>query len=88
MQRRLLITAGAATCTVAVATLLGACASQQLDDYGLEQPVLDLRSYFNGALDAHGVFTDRSGKVVKRFRVRMSKFGIHLGDVTLSFAKR
>ena len=71
MQRRLLITAGAATCTIAASTLLGACASQQLDDYILEQPVLDLRSYLNGTLDAYGVFTDRSGKVVKRFTVRM-----------------
>jgi GPH family glycoside/pentoside/hexuronide:cation symporter len=30
-----------------------------------EKPVLDLRSYFNGTLDAHGIFTDRSGKVVR-----------------------
>lgn len=71
MQRRLLITASAATCTLAVSSLLGACASQQLDDYGLERPVLDLASYFNGTLDAYGVFTDRSGKVVKRFTVHM-----------------
>ena len=34
-------------------------------------PVLDLRQYFNGTLDAYGVFTDRSGKVVKRFTVVM-----------------
>ena len=72
MQRRLLITAGAATCTVAATTLLGACASQQIDDYSREQPVLDLRNYLNGTLDAYGVFTDRSGKVVKRFTVVMS----------------
>lgn len=71
MQRRLLTTAGAATCTVGVSTLLGACASQQLDDYSLEKPVLDLRSYLNGTLEAYGVFTDRSGKVVKRFTVHM-----------------
>jgi hypothetical protein len=30
---------------------------------------LDLREYFNGTLDAHGIFQDRSGKVVKRFKV-------------------
>jgi hypothetical protein len=33
--------------------------------------VLDLRTYFNGIVDAWGVFTDRSGKVVKRFTVVM-----------------
>jgi len=31
--------------------------------------VLDLRSYFDGTIDAWGMFQDRSGKVVKRFRV-------------------
>jgi hypothetical protein len=31
--------------------------------------VLDLRQYFNGPVDAYGIFTDRSGKVVKRFTV-------------------
>jgi hypothetical protein len=33
--------------------------------------VLELRQYFNGTLDAWGIFTDRSGKVVKRFTVVM-----------------
>ena len=33
--------------------------------------MLELRDYFNGTLDAYGVFTDRSDKVVKRFTVVM-----------------
>ena len=33
--------------------------------------MLDLRQYFNGTLDAYGIFTDRSGAVVKRFTVVM-----------------
>jgi len=33
--------------------------------------VLDLKTYFNGDLTAHGMFTDRSGKVVRRFVVTM-----------------
>ncbi|KAB8063350.1 DUF3833 domain-containing protein [Janthinobacterium violaceinigrum] len=37
--------------------------------YALETPKLDLQQYFNGTLDAHGIFQDRSGKVVKRFTV-------------------
>jgi hypothetical protein len=32
--------------------------------------VLDLKTYFNGELVAHGIFTDRSGKVVRRFTCR------------------
>jgi hypothetical protein len=41
-------------------------------DYAAEKPVLDLRQYFNGTIDAYGVFTDRSGRVVKRFTVVMT----------------
>jgi hypothetical protein len=52
-------------------TLLAGCASPQVSDYAAERPQLDLRQYFNGTLDAYGLFTDRSGKVVKRFTVVM-----------------
>ncbi len=52
-------------------SLLAGCAGPQIADYAGEKPVLDLRQYFNGKLDAYGVFTDRSGKVVKRFTVAM-----------------
>lgn len=64
MKRRLLL--GAAG-TLALA----GCASQRIDQYTSEKPVLDLQQYFNGVLDAYGVFTDRSGTVVKRFTVVM-----------------
>ena len=66
MKRRLLLGAAAAS-TLA----LGGCASQQIDGYASEKPTLDLRSYFNGTLDAYGIFTDRAGQVVKRFTVEM-----------------
>lgn len=71
MKRRLVIAAGAAGSAVALTSLLSGCASQQIADYAIEKPALDLREYFNGTLDAYGVFTDRSGKVVKRFTVTM-----------------
>ena len=58
---------------------LGACASAPTPaDYAAEKPVLDLRQYFNGKLTAHGIFTDRSGKVVRRFTVAMK--GTWTGD--------
>ncbi len=66
MKRRLLLGGAAATTLV-----LSGCASHQIDAYQGEKPELDLRRYFNGTLDAYGVFTDRSGKVVKRFTVVM-----------------
>ncbi|MEO6921734.1 MAG: DUF3833 domain-containing protein [Collimonas sp.] len=37
--------------------------------YAGQQPALNLQQYFNGTLDAWGMFQDRSGKVVKRFTV-------------------
>ena len=40
-------------------------------DYAGEQPALDLKTYFNGTVDAWGMFQDRSGKVIKRFTVVM-----------------
>lgn len=54
-----------------LATLLGlsGCASVEVSDYAKEQPVLDLREYFDGTLDAHGIFQDRAGRIVKRFHV-------------------
>jgi len=51
--------------------LLLGCGTPQIQEYAAEKPVLELRDYFNGTLDAYGVFTDRSGKVVKRFTVVM-----------------
>jgi hypothetical protein len=51
---------------------LAGCAGPQISDYAAEKPVLDMRQYFNGTVDAYGVFTDRSGKVVKRFTVVMT----------------
>ena len=71
MKRRLLL--GAATAATALGVSLGltGCASQDIAAYANEKPVLDLAQYFNGTLDAYGVFTDRSGAVVKRFTVVM-----------------
>jgi Protein of unknown function (DUF3833) len=59
---------------LALATLVLAsagCAGPQVQDYAAEKPVLDLRQYFNGPLVAHGLVTDRSGAVRRRFTVNM-----------------
>jgi Protein of unknown function (DUF3833) len=57
----------------AAALTLGACASAPTPaDYASQTPQLDLRRYFNGPLTAHGIFTDRAGKVVRRFTVKMT----------------
>jgi Protein of unknown function (DUF3833) len=57
----------------AALTTLAACASAPTPaDYARELPKLDLRTYFNGPLTAHGIFTDRAGKVARRFTVKMT----------------
>jgi hypothetical protein len=66
MNRRSLVAA------LAAAALAMGCASAPTPtDYAAEKPVLALEQYFNGELVAHGLFTDRGGKVVRRFTVLM-----------------
>lgn len=56
---------------LAAAATLAGCAAPEVDEYARERPELDLRAYFDGRVEGHGVFTDRNGKVVKRFVVLM-----------------
>lgn len=51
--------------------LIAGCSSITIEDYKFEKPILKLESYLNGNLEAHGIFQDRSGKVIKRFKVLM-----------------
>ncbi|NOU00297.1 MAG: DUF3833 domain-containing protein [Gallionella sp.] len=53
----------------AVVLTLAGCSSANIESYQNEQPTLDLAKYFNGVIDGHGMFQDRSGQVVKRFHV-------------------
>ncbi|WP_425913791.1 DUF3833 domain-containing protein [Pseudomonas sp. GWSMS-1] len=62
-----------------LAALLLGCAGPQVSDYAHEQPSLELSDYFNGELQAWGMFQNRSGGVVKRFHVAMT--GTWQGDV-------
>lgn len=51
--------------------LLMGCSSTQVQDYKNEKPKLVLEDYLRGNLEAHGFFQDRSGLIVKRFKVLM-----------------
>jgi hypothetical protein len=57
---------------LATAALLAGCAAPTPADYAAEKPLLDLKTYFNGEFTAHGLFTDRQGKVARRFVVQMT----------------
>ena len=67
-RRRILYAAGLLAAGTTTLALTG-CAAPKVGDYASEKPVLDLRKYFNGIVDGYGIFTDRAGKVVKRFTV-------------------
>ena len=54
------------------ALILASCASVTPQDYAAQTPVLDLKEYFNGKVDAWGMVQDRSGKVIKRMSVEMT----------------
>lgn len=64
LSRRALVVSGAALA-------LSGCAAPDVSEYAAQGPRLDLQAYFNGRVDAWGLFTDRSGKVVKRFTVAL-----------------
>lgn len=61
------------SCLVAAALFasIAGCATPGVEQYASEKPALDITRYFNGTLDAHGMFQDRSGAVIKRFVVVM-----------------
>lgn len=52
--------------------VVAGCTTARVEDYRGEKPELKLEEYLNGKLEAHGFFQDRSGKIVKRFRVDMN----------------
>jgi hypothetical protein len=64
--KRLLILA---TASLALASL-SSC-SVTPEDYRGETPEFDMAEYFNGPLEAWGIFQDYTGKVVRRFHVKM-----------------
>jgi len=51
--------------------LLAACGSVPVEHYRNETPALDLTRFFNGPVQATGIFQKRSGEVAKRFSVNI-----------------
>ncbi|MEJ7686318.1 MAG: DUF3833 domain-containing protein [Variovorax sp.] len=60
-----------ASVLIAATVLFAGCAAPRPSDYAAERPVLSLRDYFDGRVEAHGMFQNRAGRVVKRFTVVM-----------------
>jgi len=47
--------------------LLGSCGAIPVAEYSQTSPALDLRSFFDGNLNAFGLLQDRSGRMTRRF---------------------
>jgi len=69
--------------------MLSACNTTEVTQYAQQKPALDMQQYFNGTIDAWGMFQDRSGTVIKRFTVVMQcswKDGIGTLDEDFSYS--
>lgn len=53
------------------AAMLTACGSVDVDFYKDQTPQLALHDYFNGTLDAWGIFQKRNGELARRFYVEI-----------------
>lgn len=56
-------------CALIGAIGLGGCAGTEVSRYAAATPPLVLEDYFNGTLDAWGMFQKRNGEVLRRFHV-------------------
>lgn len=54
---------------VLLAAFLFGCSTVDIADFRAEKPVLDLRTYFDGTVDAWGIVRNRDGTVSQRFTV-------------------
>ena len=55
-------------------TLLQACSSVSVSDYAENKPVMIVPEFFNGALSAHGIVKNRSGKVIRYFSASINAY--------------
>ncbi len=53
---------------------LGGCSNVQVTDYQDATPTLDVETFFDGKLTAHGVLLDRSGRVTRSFNADINAY--------------
>lgn len=56
-------------CTILLCLALASCSGVDVRNYSQEKPTLELREFFEGRVEAWGIFQKRSGEVAKRFHV-------------------
>ncbi len=50
---------------------LFSCSTKKVENYSDKNPKFDIQQYFSGKTEAYGIMQDRSGKVTRRFSVKM-----------------
>ena len=73
---------------VLLLTLIAGCASVDVSDYSDMSPKIDLTSFFEGDLTAHGVVKNRSGRVIRTFNADIKaswKDGVGVLDESFLF---
>lgn len=55
----------------ALTSLLASCGNVDVSKYAGQQPALDMPAFFEGTIDAWGIFQKRSGEVARRFHVEI-----------------
>jgi len=48
---------------------ISSCSDHSINSYSSEEPKINIKEFFNGNIFALGIVQDRSGKVIKRFKV-------------------
>ena len=59
---------------VGMLLIVQGCAAIKVTDYSANEPKLDIETFFNGALTAHGVVKDRGGKVIRYFNADIDAY--------------
>ena len=54
--------------------LISSCSDHSIKSYKGEEPKIDIKKFFKGDIDALGIVQDRSGYVIKRFKVDIKAF--------------
>jgi len=59
---------------IIILLLVSSCSDHTIKSYSGEEPKLNLREFFDGYIYALGIVQDRSGKVIKRFKVDIKAY--------------
>jgi hypothetical protein len=62
----------AAIAAIGALTLVAGCSSVAPSNYAQQNPKFSFRDYFNGTVDAWGMFQTRNGEAIKRFKVTLT----------------